>query len=159
MQTTQTIEQRLQRLDDIETLRQLKFRYCAYCDAGYDGILLAPLFTDDAVWDGGPLGYAAGRKAIFDFFASCSKLIPFAIHHVTNPIIEIAGDLATGEWLLWEPMVFARGERATWMAARYYDVYRRVDGKWKFAHVKIDVRMLSPYEEGFAKVRVAELQR
>jgi hypothetical protein len=159
MQITQTSDQRLQRLEDIEALRQLKFRYCAYCDGGYDAILLTPLFTDDAIWDGGPLGYAAGHKAIFDFFANCSKRVPFAIHHVTNPIIEVAGDVATGEWQLWQPTIFAQGERAMWMAARYYDVCRRVDGKWQFAHVKIDLRMLSPYEEGFARVRVAELAR
>lgn len=111
MDISKTIEQRIQRLEDIEALRQLKHRYCAYCDAGYDAAPLTALFTDDAIWDGGPMGYFVGRAAIHEFFAGCSKLIPFAIHHVTNPIIEVEGDRATGEWLLWEPMVFAQGEQ------------------------------------------------
>lgn len=159
MTVPQNIEERMQRIEDIEALRQLKHRYCAYCDDSYDAARLAPLFTEDAVWDGGPMGRFVGRAAIHEFFAGCSKLVPFAIHHVTNAILQVDGDCATGEWLLWEPIVFAQGDQALWMAGRYLDQYRRVDGEWRFAHVKIDLRMLSPYELGFAKVRVAEIPR
>ena len=45
------------------------------------------------------------------------------------------------------------------MAARYDDRYRRENGIWRFESVKIDLRMLSPYEEGFAKVRITEVPR
>ena len=153
MSKRETLDRRLQRFEDIEALRNLKHRYCTYCDGGYDADRLAPLFTEDAIWDGGPLGYFSGRAAIHKFFVGCSKVVSFAIHHVTNSIIVVDGDRATGEWLLWEPMVFARsGEQAMWMAARYNDIYRRVDGEWRFAHVKLELRMLSPYEEGFADV-------
>jgi hypothetical protein len=43
------------------------------------------------------------------------------------------------------------------MAGRYDDRYRREGGRWLFEKVTVHVRMLSPYEEGFAKVRVAEI--
>ena len=153
------LERRIQRLEDLEALRALKHRYCTYCDDGYDAERLAPLFTDDAVWDGGVLGRFVGREAIRGFFVQCSKLVPFAIHQVTNPILEIEGDRASGAWYLWEPIVFASGNRGLWMAARYDDRYRRENGIWRFESVKIDLRMLSPYEEGFAKVRIAEVPR
>ena len=90
------LEQRIRRLEDIEVIRQLKHRYCEYCDDGYDAARLAPLFTDDAIWDGGPLGRFVGRAAIRGFFAGCSKLVPFAIHHVTNSTIEVDEDRARG---------------------------------------------------------------
>lgn len=152
-----SLEARIRRLEDLEALRQLKHRYCAYCDDGYDANRLAPLFTEDAVWDGGVMGRYQGSDAIHAFFAGTSKLVPFAIHHVTNAILQVEGDRATGRWYLWEPIVFARGDQALWLAGRYDDRYRREPDGWRFEHVRVDVRMLSPYEEGWAKRRVVEL--
>jgi hypothetical protein len=151
------LEARIRQLEDIEAVKQLKHRYCMACDDDYDPTRLAPLFTEDAVWDGGALGRFEGREAIRAFFAGASKLVPFAIHQVTNPVIEIEGERARGHWYLWEPIVFAQGNQALWMAGRYDDRYRREGGRWLFEKVTVHVRMLSPYEEGFAKVRVAEI--
>jgi|KBSSwiStaDraftv2_1062776.scaffolds.fasta_scaffold964848_2 hypothetical protein len=153
------LQSRIQRLEDLEALRDLKYRYATFCDDGYDADRLAPLFTTDAIWDGGVLGRFVGREAIRAFFQQCSKVVPFAIHQVTNPILEVYGDRATGRWYLWEPLVFTAGNRGMWMAARYDDRYRREGDAWLFETVKVDLRMLSPYEEGFAKVRIAELPR
>ncbi len=155
----QDLESRVQRLEDLEALRDLKYRYATFCDDGYDAERLAPLFTADAVWDGGTLGRFEGRDAIHAFFLQCSKIVPFAIHQVTNSILHVDGDGATGRWYLWEPIVFTAGNRGLWMAARYDDRYRRERGEWLFESVKVDLRMLSPYEEGFAKVRIAEIPR
>ena len=148
---------RVRRLEDIETLKQMKHRYAELCDEDYDADGLAALFTEDAVWDGGRLGRFEGREAIRQFFAEADKIVPFAIHHVTNPIIEIDGDRATGRWYLWQPCVFAEGDQALWMAARYSDRYRREDGVWRFEHVQITLRMLSPYETGWAGLRMMEV--
>ena len=156
---TVDLERRIRRLEDLEAIRDLKHRYCTHCDDGYDAERLAPLFTADAVWDGGALGRFVGREAIRAFFVQCAKIVPFAIHQVTNPVIEVEGDQATGRWYLWEPIVFAKGNQGLWMAARYDDRYRRENSAWLFENVKVDLRMLSPYEEGFAKVRIAEIPR
>jgi len=43
---------RLKRLEDIEALQQLKYRYCRAADDNYDGELVASLFTEDGIWDG-----------------------------------------------------------------------------------------------------------
>ena len=64
----------VRQLADIESIRQLKHRYCELCDADYDADALAALFTDDAVWDGGPMGAHHGRDAIRRFFeGSCTR--------------------------------------------------------------------------------------
>jgi hypothetical protein len=92
--------ERIQWLFDLEQIKRLKHRYCAYCDEQYDPDGIAGLFTSNGVWDGGPFGIARGREAIRQFFANVSKQVSFANRYVCNPIIEIAGDSAAGRWVL-----------------------------------------------------------
>jgi uncharacterized protein (TIGR02246 family) len=155
--TENDLEARILWLTDIEEIKQLKHRYCALCDDDYDPDGLAALFTEDAVWDGGPLGFAEGRDGIRAFFANAPNLVKLAVHHVTNPIIEVDGDRALGSWYLWQPMVLQGGDQGMWLAARYSDRYRRANGRWLFESVKIDVRFFSPYEEGYGRVPMAEV--
>ncbi len=153
---TTSLEQQVQRLIDIEDIKQLKARYAAACDNDYNPDQLAPLFAEDAIWDGSILGYAEGRQGIHDFFSASSELVPFAVHQVSNPLIEIDGDQATGQWYLWQPMVF-QGQ-ALWLSATYEDRYVRQDGQWLYQHLKLNIRMLTPYEEGPAKTRIIEVE-
>ena len=83
----EALERRIQRLEDLEAIKQLKARYAAYCDAHYDADALAELFTADAVWDGGILGYNEGRETIRQFFRGSSQRISFALHYIVSPII------------------------------------------------------------------------
>ncbi len=152
---TASLEQQIQRLTDIEDIKQLKARYASACDDDYNPDKLAQLFTEDAIWDGSILGYAEGRKGIHEFFAAASSLVPFAVHQVSNPIIEIDGDTATGEWFLWQPMVF-QGD-ALWLSATHNDKYIRENGNWLYEHLKLNIRMLTPFDEGPAKTRIIEV--
>jgi hypothetical protein len=140
---TPELEQTIQRLADIEDIKQLKARYASACDDDYNPDKLAPLFAEDAIWDGSIMGHAEGREGIREFFAAASSLVPFAVHQVSNPLIEI------------EPMVL--GEQALWLSAVYEDQYVRVDGQWLYQHLKLNIRMLTPYEEGPAKTRIIEM--
>ena len=89
---SRNFEERLLRLEDIEAIKALKHQYCLYCDNDYDPEGLASLFTEDGVWDGGLFGVASGRDGIRKFFGETTKVVKFAIHHVTNPMIEVNGD-------------------------------------------------------------------
>jgi hypothetical protein len=149
------LEKTVQRLADIEDIKQLKARYAAACDDDYNPDKLAPLFAEDAIWDGSILGYAEGREAIHEFFSASSSLVPFAVHQVSNPLIEIDGDTATGQWYLWQPMVFQGA--ALWLSATYEDSYVRQGDQWLYQHLKLNIRMLTPYEEGFAKTRIIDV--
>ena len=156
-----SIEDRLRRLEDYEALRNLKARYAAYCDDNYDADSIASLFTIDAIWDGGPMGRGEGRDGIRELFLKSPGRMPFAIHYVTNPVIEIDGDRATGRWYLWQPCVAAKDvvaphEEAVWMGGVYSDQYVRENDTWLFAHVQIELKMLSPYQAGWAKQRFPE---
>jgi SnoaL-like domain len=151
---------RIQRLEDIEAIRNLKARYCLACDDNYNPESLGPLFAEDAVWDAGILGYNEGRDAIKVFFAQSSTIVPWALHYVTNPIIEVDNDKASGNWLLWEPMTFAQGDNKTgcWHCASYSDEYVKVNGEWLFKRVKINIEVLSPFNNNFGEVPVIDPQ-
>ncbi len=70
------LERRIKVLEDIEEIKRLKHRYCAYCDDSYDADALADLFTEDAVWDGGERGRNDGREAIREFSNGLLKGYP-----------------------------------------------------------------------------------
>ena len=146
-----SIEQRLQRLEDIEDIKMLKARYCDRCDDGYDADGIAGLMTDDAVWDGGTsFAVVRGREEIRAHFQRAAGRVTMARHQVMNPVIEVDGDTATGQWLLFQPCTDASIDGAAWLAATYRDEYRRVDGQWLISHTGIDVAFFTPYEEGWA---------
>lgn len=146
----------LRRLLDIEAVRALKYRYGALCDDDYRADELATLFTEDAVWDGGPFGRYEGREAIRAFFAGAPAAVSFAVHYLINPVIDIDGDTATGQWSLWQSMVFRKTSKAYWLIGQYTDRYVRAADGWLFAGVALHVRALTPYDQGPGKVLVAE---
>lgn len=140
---------------DIEAVKQLKARYCAYCDDGYNPEGIASLFTQDGSWDGGDFGLHQGRDAIKSFFRSVSSVVTFAVHHVCNPIIEIDGESGRGDWLLWQALIMQPNDQPFWLSASYADAYRKVDGKWLFEKVTLRTKFFTPYAEGFGKTRLA----
>ncbi len=144
---------RVQTLEDIEAVKKLKARYCAYCDAGYDADGIASLFTADGVWDGGPFGKYEGQEAICTFFRGASKIFPFTLHYVMNPLIEVQGQSATGRWYLLQPATLTEGNQhqAVWLAARYEEEYVKVGGEWKFKHLKVSPAFLTPFDQGWVK--------
>jgi ketosteroid isomerase-like protein len=151
--TINALEARLRRLADIDEIKSLKACYAAACDNNYDADAIAELFTEDAIWDGGKFGRAEGREDIRRFFRRASQVFSFAIHHVMNPLIEVEGDYATGQWYLWQPATREPGGQAVWLAAVYRDDYVRVGGKWLFKHLRVNSNFLTTYEDGWAKKR------
>ena len=76
-----TLEDRIQRLEDIEAIRRLKYRYMSYADDGYDADGIVTLMTPDAVWDGGEaFGRQEGAEAFGNMVREVGKQISFAAH-------------------------------------------------------------------------------
>ena len=145
------IERRVKVLEDIEEIKKLKARYCAYCDDNYDADAIAGLFVEDAIWDGGIRGRADGREEIRNFFIRAPQRLPFAVHMVLNPIIEVSGDEAKGSWYLFQACTFAEGNQAVWGSARYDEEYVRVSGEWKFKNLKLTSFFWTPFDQGWVK--------
>ena len=153
---TNELETQVAKLQAAEDIRALKTRYAAVCDNGYLPEPMVPLFTKDAVWDGGErFGRHEGIDAIYRFFDGVSGQITWALHYMVAPVIEVADDLetATGTWYLLEPctIVTEDGPRPVLITGTYADRYRREADGWKFSEVKLDCQTVSPFEEGWVR--------
>lgn len=149
------LEKRIALLEDIGAIKQLKARYCLYCDQGYDADKIAELFAEDGVWDGRPKWKQYnGREAIRKFFKEVPKSISFAVHNVMNPIIEVKGNRARGIWNLFQPCTYTEGNQAVWGAAQYNEEYVKVNGEWKFKKLSFKSYFWTPYEEGWHKKKL-----
>jgi hypothetical protein len=152
-----TDQQRLARLEAIEAIKQLKYRYCAYCDDNYNPPGIAALFTEDGIWEGESFGRHVGRDAIRGHFERVSREIVFAAHLALNPIIEVDGDAATGQWRLIMPAtVMTNGvKEGRWLLGAYVDRYVRVRDVWMFKHLSFRINFYSPHLGTWAESAVA----
>jgi hypothetical protein len=147
---------RVQRLEDIEAIRQLKARYCEICDDDHDPERITSVFSADAIWEGRGIGRAEGHAEIRALFQRFQKLISFSQHMVMNPVIDVNGDSASGTWYFFGPFTMREGNQAKWQAARYHEDYVRVDGVWKIRHLRVTPpTMTADYESGWAAARRA----
>ena len=150
----EALERRITRLEDLEAIRQLKARYCEICDDDHNPELITSIFTEDGIWEGRGIGRAAGHAELQDLFRRFQSLIGFSQHMVMNPIIEVHGGEAKGRWYFFGPFTMYEGNQARWQTCRYHEDYRKVDGHWKIAHLRIRAPTMSAdYETGWAKRR------
>lgn len=144
------LEKRITQLEDIEAIKQLKALYCDICDDNHNPDRITKIFVEDGIWEGGDFGKAQGHDAIRKLFQGFQKLIGFSQHNIFNPRIAIDGDRAKGTWYLLGPFTFRKDNGARWIACRYDDDYVKVNGQWKYQHLRADIRMVAPYEKGWA---------
>jgi hypothetical protein len=144
------LERRLTRIEDLEAIKQLKARYCDICDDDHNPNRITTLFVDDGIWEGGDFGKAQGHAAIRQLFQGFQQQISFSQHMVMNPIIEVEGNTATGTWYFLGPFTFRKNNAAKWVAVRYEDDYVKVNGEWKYKHLRANIRMSAPYDKGWA---------
>lgn len=157
------LERRVAELEAAEAIRNLKARYATLVDGRYrrsGGVVaraeletlatqIAELFTEDAVWDGGGgLGIRRGRAAIRERFLDPTLL--FSRHYFVKPEIRVEGDTAEARWDLLAPCTTADG-RPHWMAGIEDDRYRREDGRWLHASMKLGVVFLAPHDRGWGR--------
>ena len=151
--------QKVQRLLDIEAIKQLKARYCNYADSRTNPDEFAELFTEHAILDEGEDGIFTGRESIRQMYLVVSPFFKLNQHLVFSPMIEVTGDAATGEWRLLQLCTteHPEGDRAFWACGYYKEQYVRVGEQWKFEHVEARVHFCCDYAEGWAKAPWGQL--
>ncbi|RLC93485.1 MAG: nuclear transport factor 2 family protein [Chloroflexi bacterium] len=136
MARPEELEARLRRLEDIEAIKRLKYRYFRTLDCKlWDE--LAECFTPDATTDYSEGQYHfQGIYAIMKFLQrAMARYDFFGMHQGHHPEIELTGEgMARGTWAAHNYMIDTRQDRAMLMAAFYHDEYVRVDGEWKIRH-------------------------
>lgn len=132
------LERRVRALEDIESIKQLKYRYWRHLDCKqWDE--LATLFAPEATvcYSSGKYEFA-GVEAIMGFLSEAlgEARGSVTIHHGHHPEIELLGDTAArGIWALYNYMFNVRENRGIRIGAYYDDRYVRLGGTWKFQHI------------------------
>jgi uncharacterized protein (TIGR02246 family) len=129
---TATLEQRLQRLEDILQIQQLFVDYGHHLDSG-DFASYAALFAEDGEVMLGPMGKANGRAEIEALMTkTLSGRIGQSFHVISNPIVDIDGDKATSD-VMWTVVTRGPDDKAVLsMIGRHKDDLVRENGQWRF---------------------------
>jgi hypothetical protein len=138
MATMDELERRIRTLEDIEAIKQLKYRYWRYLDLK-DWDAMALQFAPHATvsYSGGKYAFN-GVTAIMNFLRTSlgRDSGSVTIHHGHHPEIEITSDTtANGTWALYNYMFNEPRQRGVRIGAYYYDRYVRIGGEWRFEHV------------------------
>jgi hypothetical protein len=149
---------RVTALENEKRVRACMNQYMHLCDflgPGFDLKPLLELFSKDAVWEGkgkryaGTFGQHMGIAAIEKMFA---KYIPepghFAlnVHCLSNEVIEIDGNTATGSWVLLQPSDFVDG-RSQLSCAQITAQFQLTDKTCQISHFRTENRFSRPMAE------------
>lgn len=131
--TLEDFEKRLRVLEDIEAIKSLHRNYVyALASQQWDDML--DCFAEDAVADIWTHGLRRGKKEIGELFHSFDgRILPTHGHLAAQPVITVDGDTAEGYWILY---LFLPEPEATWIQGRHDCKYVRVNGRWKYSHLK-----------------------
>jgi hypothetical protein len=111
---------------------------------------IVELFTEDAVWDGGPvLGTARGRTEIAERLRS--PTLTFSRHLFMKPRIRVDGQFASARWDLLCPCRTPDG-RSWWMCGYEDDEYRLEEGVWRHTAMRLTTVFMTETGEGFDRI-------
>lgn len=133
-------------------IRKVKHAYLAASDR-FDLDAVLATMTDDVVWDGGAaLGRHQGKEAVGGLVKFVGGITRFTAHLVTNEMIEVNGDRATGKWWMIVPStVEIEGQKiAQWLFAYSETSFVQQNGNWLISEIKLDPRAMGPHSAGWA---------
>jgi len=145
------LEARLAAIEDVEAIKELKYRYWRCLDRKlWDE--MAECFTFDATVKYGEGKYSfAGRDAIMKFLREAmgpdSGFV--GVHQGHHPEIELTGaTTARGTWSLYNYVLFTKSGRGHREAAYYEDEYAKQDGVWRIRHTGYTYLFCEEWDRG-----------
>ena len=142
-----SLEARIQVLEDKEAIRELTAKYC-YAVVAQDSQALLNMFTEDGEFSMPPDFDFRGRAQLAQLYQDKIEEVgpkPF----IQNHVIQIDGDRATGNCAV-EIRLVEEGKAVT-ACGHYNDTYRRVNGVWKFAKRHFELYHWVPLAEGWGR--------
>ncbi|HEY1774721.1 MAG TPA: nuclear transport factor 2 family protein [Solirubrobacteraceae bacterium] len=147
---SQSLEARIARLENIESLRQLRIEYHQRTNDG-DLHRLHELFSPDGRLDLGYFGTYIGRDAIAEGMAAMGHRGRFMVKHfMTAHTVQLAkgGSSATGACHL--QACYALGGTSYLVAGCYRDKYVKPEDDWLFAEMSFTAYFSVPSAVGWA---------
>jgi hypothetical protein len=124
------------RLEDIELIRRLKYRYWRCLDTG-DIVGMRDVFVEDVKVDyiGGSYRWQMiGRDKILEAVAGSFNANAVACHTGHHPEIDVHSDTsASGIWYLTDVFINLADKVRTTGSALYRDKYLKAQGQWRIA--------------------------
>jgi hypothetical protein len=154
MTDLKAIEAQLRALRDLEEIKTLRYKYSygANIIDGKSGDLnaFAALFAKDGIFDVG-MGVAKGPSEIEQMMRALTTQWKCAMHFMLNPLIELTGDRASGNFTGLFAFVSAENPRPIWLCNIYSDTYVRTAQGWRFQSVHIKTTFSPPeFEAAYA---------
>jgi 3-phenylpropionate/cinnamic acid dioxygenase small subunit len=128
----------LRQLFDLEEIKQLKARYCRFVD-GKEWEGFRTLFADDAVFDLEGMGQFDSAESFVAAVSSRNPESSRTVHQTHTPEISVNGDEATGIWPMYDfvDRIVDDGRKAFQGYGYYHETYRREDGTWRIASLRL----------------------
>ncbi len=147
-----TMEERIQRLEDIEEIRRLRTNEVLAWDRAInmdnevDLDEIVHHFTQDAILDVGPFGRYQGHAAIRSYLAEMASQLNFCLHNKSGLVIDLEpGETeATSQSYCLETETI--GGQALLVGYILEERYRKVGGRWYVSHFKISNYHMTPFE-------------
>ncbi|GAB3103734.1 nuclear transport factor 2 family protein [Aestuariicella hydrocarbonica] len=130
-----TLADRLARLEAIEAIKQLKARYLSACDRKQVEIIRDCFVDGPVLIDYGPIGRFEHREGLIEIFNQLGNHdYIIDMHHGQNPQIDILSSTqARATWQLYFHQINRQEKLVTQLGAFYDDDYVRIDGKWRIS--------------------------
>jgi SnoaL-like domain len=135
-----SLEERIQRLEDLEAIRDLANRYAFNINKGWNGKTvgdeesMAPIFTDDVTYESVDLDQKGqGRAGLVTSMREGTASIDFSMHTFHSPVITLDGDTASATWLFWIGARTGDNARAVYLGAEMG--YTRTQDGWRISAV------------------------
>lgn len=150
------MEDKLQKLLDIEEIKKLKYRYFRGIDTA-DLDLLQTLFTEDAELDyrGGEYRWqVSGKENILQQIESAFNSDAVACHQGHHPEIDILNEKkAIGLWYLGDIFTDTKRKIITRGSAIYKDIYKKINKSWYIEKSEYD-RIWEEYEPLSSEINI-----
>lgn len=146
----------VEKLLDIEAIKQLKARYCRLLDAkDWDGwrMLFADDFHSDTAESGGKSIVGADDFVAF-VRSALGQPTRATVHQVHAPEIELTSDTtATGIWVLEDVVRFGFGLNMKGYG-HYHERYEKIDGVWKIQYSRL-TRLREDFFNGLFSIYIS----
>lgn len=140
-----TIEERIQRLEDIEAIRSLRHKFHYFVNERLPE-RAREIYTDDAVIIFDEFLRQEGIEAII---AAASRFPEDLLlrQYIHNHEIELDGDTATAYSYL--DARYGQNGQSLIVSGRYDDKYRRTPDGWRICEVKVTLQFSVPIQKGW----------
>ncbi len=126
------LEKRVQALEDVIAIKNLKHTYLNACDAKDVELMKTTLNAEHCEIDYGPVGKFNHRDDLVKLFTevACHDFM-LESHHAHNPIINVIDkENASGEWALTYSLINIKDNSIVTLQGRYIDEYLKIDDLW-----------------------------